>query len=186
MKEISITRGLKAIVDDDMYDQLLQHYWIAHKANGIIYPRARVGTGLVGMHDLILPSRDGFVIDYINGDGLDNRRENLRHIPCHQYLEINKSKRREYKRTHTSKWRAKNWEKSSKYQKSYRKKNPDKIKAHILAKKALKNGEIIRKPCEVCGVSNVHGHHQDYAKPLDVRWLCPLHHKQLHVGLISL
>ena len=34
--------------------------------------------------------------------------------------------------------------------------------------------------CEVCGEVNVHGHHYDYTKPLDVKWLCPLHHVREH------
>jgi ferredoxin len=36
-------------------------------------------------------------------------------------------------------------------------------------------------PCEVCGdVLNVQAHHDDYDKPLEVRWLCRKHHQALH------
>lgn len=41
---------------------------------------------------------------------------------------------------------------------------------------AIKDGTLIRKPCEVCGDEKVDGHHDDYSKPLDVRWLCRKHH----------
>jgi hypothetical protein len=59
-------------------------------------------------------------------------------------------------------------------------------KAVKILDKAVKRGEIIRKPCVVCGEKKTHGHHPDYHKPLEVIWLCPLHHKQLHLGRISL
>ena len=58
--------------------------------------------------------------------------------------------------------------------------NPEKRKAHIIVGNALRNGRLNRKPCEVCGATRVHGHHHDYSKPLDVRWLCPIHHKEYH------
>lgn len=41
---------------------------------------------------------------------------------------------------------------------------------------ALKTGKLVRGKCEVCKSENVQAHHADYSKPLDVRWLCPLHH----------
>ena len=41
--------------------------------------------------------------------------------------------------------------------------------------------KIVPKPCEVCGIEkNIHAHHDDYDKPLEVRWLCALHHRELH------
>jgi hypothetical protein len=46
---------------------------------------------------------------------------------------------------------------------------------------ALKNGELVRQPCEVCGGTlNIHAHHDDYQKPLEVRWLCSRHHLRHH------
>ena len=45
---------------------------------------------------------------------------------------------------------------------------------------AIKTGRIVRLPCEACGEENTHGHHEDYTKPLDVIWLCPIHHKEAH------
>ena len=40
----------------------------------------------------------------------------------------------------------------------------------------IKYGRLVRKPCEVCGLLKSEAHHDDYTKPLDVRWLCRSHH----------
>jgi hypothetical protein len=50
---------------------------------------------------------------------------------------------------------------------------------------ALKSGELIKQPCEICGDSKSEGHHEDYDKPLDVTWLCDAHHKARHRELNS-
>ena len=45
---------------------------------------------------------------------------------------------------------------------------------------AVRAGKIQKLPCEVCGALPTHGHHTDYNKPLDVRWLYPVHHMEVH------
>ncbi len=59
-------------------------------------------------------------------------------------------------------------------------------KAKIAARDKLRvyvrRGKVVRLACEVCGDPNTHGHHDDYSKPLDVRWLCPTHHGEVHRG----
>lgn len=45
---------------------------------------------------------------------------------------------------------------------------------------AVHTGKVEKEPCEVCGVGDTRGHHEDYSKPLEVRWLCPLHHVEVH------
>lgn len=52
--------------------------------------------------------------------------------------------------------------------------------ARWLVRRALQSGRLTRQPCEACGSPKVHGHHDDYAQPLVVRWLCPTHHAELH------
>lgn len=56
----------------------------------------------------------------------------------------------------------------------------EKYKARQAVSNALRNGKLKRLPCEVCGNKDVEAHHEDYAKPLDVKWLCFLHHRQAH------
>lgn len=60
--------------------------------------------------------------------------------------------------------------------------NPDKRLAHSRVQDALEMGTLTRQPCEGCGATRVHAHHDDYAKPLDVRWLCPRCHRRHHLG----
>lgn len=45
---------------------------------------------------------------------------------------------------------------------------------------AIRRGDLLPSACEVCGEITVHAHHDDYSKPLDVRWLCPAHHHEHH------
>jgi len=45
--------------------------------------------------------------------------------------------------------------------------------ARVAATDAIKFGRMERKPCEGCGTDDgVQMHHDDYSRPLDVRWLC--------------
>jgi hypothetical protein len=63
----------------------------------------------------------------------------------------------------------------------YRIENPEKRRAHSAVSNAVRDGRLERGPCEVCGTTeNVHGHHEDYDKPLEVRWLCVIHHAEEH------
>lgn len=62
----------------------------------------------------------------------------------------------------------------------YQSKNPKKIKAHKKVQKAVASGKLKKQPCEVCGERMSQGHHCDYDKPLDVMWLCQVHHSEWH------
>lgn len=63
-------------------------------------------------------------------------------------------------------------------------KNKEKVKAHQILNHAIRDGIITRMPCIVCGNLKSHGHHDNYLKPLDVKWLCAKHHAHLHKGLL--
>lgn len=62
---------------------------------------------------------------------------------------------------------------------NYRKKFKAKHRARLLARKS-----IPLEPCQVCGSVKSMRHHEDYEKPLEVVFLCALHHKQVHAGTI--
>ena len=66
------------------------------------------------------------------------------------------------------------------YQKTSRASNPEKSYAYVAVRNAIKRGDLNRKPCERCGDSKTEAHHDDYNKPLDVRWLCYGCHLQEH------
>lgn len=63
---------------------------------------------------------------------------------------------------------------------AYLERNPVKRAAHIATGNAIRDGRLIREPCEVCGEVDAQAHHDDYSKPLDVRWLCTTHHAEWH------
>lgn len=55
-----------------------------------------------------------------------------------------------------------------------------KRKARNILTTALAKGEIQRLPCAVCGSPQSEGHHDDYFKPLEIRWFCHSHHMAEH------
>ena len=57
---------------------------------------------------------------------------------------------------------------------------PERWAARTAVHKALRAGTIRRGPCEVCGDVDTQAHHDDYGKPLEVRWLCAECHRALH------
>lgn len=64
--------------------------------------------------------------------------------------------------------------------KAYIARNPTKRVAHDAISNAIRDGRIVRQPCEVCSEPKAQAHHDDYSKPLDVRWLCTKHHAEWH------
>lgn len=67
------------------------------------------------------------------------------------------------------------------YKKKYIRNNPHKRSAVNKVNNAVRDGRLTKQPCEVCGsTERIHGHHDDYSKPLDVQWLCRKHHSEVH------
>lgn len=53
-------------------------------------------------------------------------------------------------------------------------------KSRRLARAAKQMGFLVEMPCEGCGSPEVEMHHEDYEKPLDIRWLRPTCHYLAH------
>ncbi len=60
--------------------------------------------------------------------------------------------------------------------------NQNKRACHTILGNSIRNGKIKKGPCKVCGKNEgrIHGHHDDYTRPLDVIWLCPKDHTYHH------
>ena len=90
-----------------------------------------------------------------------------------------------------NKWMKNHAEKVKEYKKkyNYRKYPQDKKSGKVLARwkvsSAIKAGKLKRGKCTVCSSSKwIHAHHEDYSKPLEVVWLCPLHHSDVHKKIV--
>ncbi len=60
---------------------------------------------------------------------------------------------------------------------------PYKRRARAVTNAAIRSGELVRQTaCQDCGWESgrIHVHHKDYAKPLDVEWLCAICHSRRH------
>ncbi len=74
-----------AIVDDEDYEELNQYNWHVCKA----YAARNIPNGpgrytMLKMHRQLSAPPDGFHVDHINGNKLDNRKSNLRHVTCRE------------------------------------------------------------------------------------------------------
>jgi hypothetical protein len=79
-KTIKLSNGLHTLVDDDMYEYLANWNWNFDR--GYVRRWSTNDEGkrqMIHMHRVVLSPKEGFDIDHINGDGLDNRRRNLRY-----------------------------------------------------------------------------------------------------------
>ena len=111
-----------------------------------------------------------------------------------EYADSNRGKLREHYRRwyrenkkkvgeNSKRWAQNNRGKVGVWSKQWRERNREKCKAHAMVQKALRSGALKKSGCEVCGIEKlVHGHHEDYSKPLDVNWLCPQHHKDIEAN----
>lgn len=79
MKEIPVSRGKFAIVDDDDYERLSKHKWYCnvygYALRDITVSRKK---SHIWMHRAVIDTPPGMDTDHINGNRLDNRKCNLR------------------------------------------------------------------------------------------------------------
>lgn len=69
----------------------------------------------------------------------------------------------------------------SAYLREYRRLFRERARARAKLDYAVKVGKVVPTPCWVCG-EKAEAHHPDYSRPLDAVWLCPKHHREVHVG----
>ena len=90
-KEVPLTQGKLALVDDEDYSRIMIYKWCAVKGRNAWYAKRRDGKNILYLHRIILDAKPGEECDHINGDGLDNRKSNLR-IVTHQQNQHNQRK----------------------------------------------------------------------------------------------
>jgi len=86
MTEVPLTQGKVALIDDEDAERILVHKWTLHhdktRRREVFYAVRYIRKGdkrtSVQMHREVLNAPEGVEVDHINGDGLDNRKANLR------------------------------------------------------------------------------------------------------------
>jgi len=104
MKEIKLTRGMVALVDDEDFEWLNQFKWCANLKK-VKYWYAMKNNPYIQMHRLIMGSTSGISIDHKDGNGLNNQRSNLRFATHSQNM---RNRRPALK---TSKYKGVSWKK---------------------------------------------------------------------------
>jgi len=79
MKIIKLKNGEETLVSDEDYEELSQYKW----SLSTFYAARSENGKIIYMHRQIMKPEKGMVVDHINGNKLDNRRENLR-VCTHQ------------------------------------------------------------------------------------------------------
>ncbi len=95
MKEIILTQGQVALVDDEDFEYLNQWKWHAQRitsSDHLWYAKTVMDGCPVMMHRVLLLPSHGWSVDHIDGDGLNNRRANLR-LATHQQNMMNSRRR---------------------------------------------------------------------------------------------
>jgi hypothetical protein len=95
MPEIRLNTGAIAIVDEKDFARLSQFHWREHKGRYTSYAVRSVSNRCAFMHHDIIGKPDGGLkVDHRNGNGLDNRRSNLRHVTNIQNLQNQRASRK--------------------------------------------------------------------------------------------
>lgn len=87
VKKIPLTQGKFTLVDDQDYDFLNQWKWQVMIKNNTAYAQRFENKTPIRIHRFLLNPPKGFVVDHINGNGLDNRRSNLRVVTHRQNMQ---------------------------------------------------------------------------------------------------
>ena len=81
--------GLIVEVDDEDVELVAAHKWYALRVKGskTIYARTRVGGKTIYLHRLVSGAHDTDEVDHVDGNGLNNRRGNLRPVTHRENLQ---------------------------------------------------------------------------------------------------
>ncbi len=107
---IPLTKGKFAVIDAEDYDFLRTVMWHTKEGNATCYARGHVKGKHVNMHRVLMGAKDGEVVDHIDHDGLNNRKDNLR--VC-SVAENNRNRRVGMRRKTSSKYKGVSWDKKS-------------------------------------------------------------------------
>lgn len=127
--------------------------------------------------DLVLPSTE-YHKNKSTASGLDSWCKACTRVRKRDYHKRNRDARNEASAT----WRRSNPEKKRADFKAWKQKNPEKYSAHKAVEKAVARGRLIKPGrCQACSVEcNPLAHHEDYTHKLDVCWVCPQCHSDIH------
>lgn len=107
MKKIYLSKNKYALVDDEDFNRVSHLSWYASKSRNVFYAKHTPYKMVpINMHRLIMNPPKGVQIDHINGNGLDNRRKNLRFATNGQNManrKINKNNKTGFKGVSISK-----------------------------------------------------------------------------------
>lgn len=106
-KEIKLSRGMIAVVDDDDWERANKLRWYSAPSGNTFYAARRPDSGIVYLHRFIMAAPDGTQVDHIDRDGLNCKRSNLRicsHGENQHHYPIPRNSTSGYKGVSFSKW----------------------------------------------------------------------------------
>lgn len=89
MRKITLTKGKIALIDDDDFERVNQHSWCAAKTTyGKWRAETRIKSKLIRLHRFITGAKPGEVVHHIDGNPLNDKKENLQTISSGHHAAI--------------------------------------------------------------------------------------------------
>lgn len=91
MKEIQLSNGGVALVDDEDFEDMNRFKWFGHSEGNTVYAwrhqyNGHREYGKVKMHRQIMKAKPGEILDHADSNGLNNQKSNLRFCSFSQNL----------------------------------------------------------------------------------------------------